>query len=221
MNVMAVAVLVVFLAFSTVEIIASKRKLTRIRYISSPVLMPILALFYGLFSNNLSWVIFTALGFAFLGDFFMLWHEKETALMLGIGSFLLCLVFYIMALLKPFSFLSEIPFWLFFLAIPYIAYGIVIYLRLKSYLGEMKIASIVYLVVVMALGFTALLRLGNYAGYLFWLPLFGSLLFIASDTILAYHIFRFDGKSKHGEFYATLFYIPAQLLLVLGFSLPS
>ena len=44
----------------------------------------------------------------------------------------------------------------------------------------------------------------------FWLPFVGSLFFVASDTILGYHLFRYQGKSKHGDFFAGLTYIPAQ-----------
>ena len=65
----------------------------------------------------------------------------------------------------------------------------------------------------------ALLRIRNRQGFPFWLPLIGSLLFVFRDTVLGYHLFKYGGASKHGEFIAGLLYYPAQLLLVLGFSL--
>lgn len=72
---------------------------------------------------------------------------------------------------------------------------------------------------VLLRGYAALTRVGSFKGFAYWFPLTGSLLFILSDTIIAFDVFAFRGQMRYGDFFAVLSYVPAQVLLVLGFLL--
>ena len=61
----------------------------------------------------------------------------------------------------------------------------------------------------------ALLRRFAVSGGGFWLPLFGALSFLVSDTLLAYQ--RFRGPLPAGAMLVALTYVGAQLLIVLGY----
>ncbi len=211
-----------FCAFSIVEIAANLFGLRKLQHVSAPILMPLLGLSFGLASPSLAWPawpVLAALGFGFIGDLFMLWSNRETFLMLGLGSFMVCLLFWTIALLAPFSSLAGTPAWRCLLALPYVACVIGIYFILRPHLGDMAVPVLAYSVVLCAMGFAAAFRLGRHGSGAFWIPLAGSLLFMASDTVLAFHLFLFKGKSRYGSFVAALLYIPAQFLLTLGLGL--
>ena len=221
MSTLSIAALALFGAFFLVELGAARFGKRKIRYAAKPVLVPLLILFYISRIQEENWLIVAALGCSFLGDLFMMRQEREAFLLAGMAAFMACLICYAVGLLQPFSSLPEVKVWFFLLLIPYILYMALHYKILKPYLGDMRLPSIVYFAVLLAMSCTALLRVWYHQGPLFWLPFVGSLLFVASDTILGYHLFRYDGKSKHGDLLVGLTYFPAQLLLVLGFSLSA
>jgi hypothetical protein len=63
----------------------------------------------------------------------------------------------------------------------------------------------------------ALVFFGEFKGLSYWSPEIGTVLFIFSDTIVAFNVFAYGGNMSRGDFTAALTYIPAQLLLVIGF----
>ena len=132
----------------------------------------------------------------------------------GLISFLVGHVFYIIALLEPVSF-SNIPFGVYILVLPFIFYGVFIYKNLLPYLKSMKIHAFLYLTVILIMSFSSLLRICSINNYQFWMPFLGALLFISSDTMLAFNQFRGKGREE----YIMITYIAAQLLIVLGFML--
>jgi uncharacterized membrane protein YhhN len=136
--------------------------------------------------------------------------------MIETAAFLLALVCYIIVLNQPISHLSKVPPAIHSLSIVYIAYGIIVFLKLRPYLGDMELPCLVYLAIVLLMSFSALIRIGQYKGRSLWLPLIGSLLFIASDTFLAINAFQYNGQMRYGDFLTTIFYLPAQVLIVLG-----
>ena len=77
MNGLSITSLVLFGVFSLIELGATKFNANKVRYVSSPILIPLLILFYVSHVQNKNWLIIAALGFGFLGDIFMLWQEKE------------------------------------------------------------------------------------------------------------------------------------------------
>jgi uncharacterized membrane protein YhhN len=212
-----IALVLLFLVFSVIEIYAAFTNQTALKFVSTPALMPLLAIFYLVSARKKNWLIVAALALSLFGDVLNQWQTNEDIFMIETGAFLVALVCYIIALNQPVSHLRRVPPTVYLLSVLYVAYGIVVYLMLRSYLGEMELPAIVYLAIVLLMSFSALARTGQFRGYSFWLPLIGSLFFIASDTFLAVNAFRYNGHLAFGDFLTTLFYIPAQVLIVLGF----
>jgi uncharacterized membrane protein YhhN len=219
MSVARMVLLIIFGSLSVLNLVAVGLKLRKVQYFSTPLRVPCLAVFYILGSTGANWLVVAALALAFIGDIIWFLQKKEAFMMLMSGAYLLCFVFYAIALVQPFSLLRGVPAWHYLTALVYIGYFVLIYSMLKSSMGEMKAPMTVYFAVVMVMGFAALTRLWWHQGLAFWLPFAGSLAFIASETVHGFHLFKHQGGTKHGELFGDLFYISGQLLLVLGFTM--
>lgn len=216
MKAIKIVIIALFLVFSAIEIYAAFTNQSSIKFISTPTLMPLLALFYLVSTRKKNWVVIAALVLSCVGDVLNQWQSNENILLIQTGAFLLVIVFYIIALNQPISHLRKVPLIVFFLSAIYIAYGIIDYLILQPYLGEMALPYIVYLAIALLMSFSALTRIGQFKGRSLWLPLIGSMLFIASDTILTVNTVKYNGQMRYGDFLTTIFYIPAQVLIVVG-----
>lgn len=204
--------LIVFMVVAIINIISVKNDDRFLKHLTKPLLIPILLLFY-LFSAPVSpMFIIIALIFGFLGDVFLMGNGLFFTI--GLFSFLTGHIFYIIALSKAIV-LSKIPIGLYFLIIPYVIYGIFVFKKLLPYLKKMKVQALLYLIIIMTMSFTSLIRIGNVNGYQFWLPFIGSLLFISSDSMLAFN--KFKSRSNKREVYVMITYVAAQLLIILGF----
>ena len=219
MSVARMVLLIIFGSLSVLNLVAVGLKMRKVQYFSTPLRVPCLAVFYILGSTGANWLVVAALALAFIGDIIWFLQKKEAFMMLMSGAYLLCFVFYAIALVQPFSLLRGVPAWHYLTALVYIGYFVLIYSMLKSSMGEMKAPMTVYFAVVMVMGFAALTRLWWHQGLAFWLPFAGSLAFIASETVHGFHLFKHQGGTKHGELFGDLFYISGQLLLVLGFTM--
>jgi uncharacterized membrane protein YhhN len=103
----------------------------------------------------------------------------------GLISFLIAHLFYIAA----FTYGRRIRPALSFL-IPFVLYGIFIYLILSPYLGDMKLPVAVYIVVILVMAWRAWERWSFTGEKAAMLAFIGAVLFIISDSILAINRFR-------------------------------
>lgn len=207
--------ILVYVLFSAANIISIKRSSKAGLWLTKPFLMPVLALFYAasVSSNDLNWLVILALVSAFFGDCFLLKGGK-TFLTAGIFSFLIAHVFYIFAFASSIAF-YHISLWLYILLLLYIIYGAVVYIALFPSLGTMKASAFVYIVVILTMSFISLMRMNNIYGSHFWLPYLGSIVFIISDTMVAFNTFKKNTIWR--EIMVMVTYITAQLMIVLGF----
>ncbi|MDF2883785.1 MAG: putative rane protein [Clostridiaceae bacterium] len=203
---------ILFLLLSLLNIISIKKHNKSIRIITKPLLMPTLLLAYLYNASCPSNFIVFALIFGFLGDTFLL--GDGIFFTAGLISFLLGHIFYITALLTPIS-LSKIPFYIYIVILPYLIYGFIVYNKLSPFLKSIKLQGLLYFIVLITMSFTSLLRIYNVHGYQFWFPFIGSILFVMSDTMLAFN--EFKSKTAVSEISIMLTYLAAQLLIVLGF----
>jgi uncharacterized membrane protein YhhN len=178
-----------------------------------PLLMPSLAAYF-FFSveqkNKLAFMVIIALLFSWIGDIMLLFQElKPIYFMLGLVSFLLAHITYIVVFnrssqsFKPKIFTYSTGFLL-------ALYGILLLLLMWAGLGDMKIPVIIYTIIIMTMGITALFRRANGAS----LVLIGAMLFIASDSLLALN--KFYQAFAAAGFWVMLTYILAQYLIVSG-----
>jgi uncharacterized membrane protein YhhN len=217
MSGLQIAICILYVCAAVGDVAAAKLKKKNLSYITTPLIMPLLALLYILVTDEFRLIVLFALVLGFLGEVLSLRSENESFFMGSITAFLAGHVLYIIAFLVPWSSLAAVRPWFFLLVIPYFVFYISVYRILAPHLGEMKIPGAVYMAAVCLMSFAALFRAWHQSGFIIWLAFIGSLLFIAADTILASN--QFKGKIKNGDMFATLTYIPAQALIMIGFAL--
>jgi uncharacterized membrane protein YhhN len=143
-----------------------------------------------------------------IGDIFLLFPEEK--FIHGLISFLIAHVLYILALSKYILGIKNILIVLFVLSI----YGLLVFNYLKDKLGKYKIAVISYISIIIIMGTLSI----NY--YLVDKSsesisfLYGSVLFIISDTTLA--IDKFNKKFYLAQFVILTTYYLAQYLIAIS-----
>ena len=152
----------------------------------------------------------------YLGDLFLL---KDSLFTAGLGAFLCGHIFYIIAFTRDIVWKPQTALLLLIL-IPYIIY----ILWLKKHLipwvpANMKIPVFVYMAAIVAMSVCAFLRFSAVGGglsaeYIFYTFL-GSVLFVASDSILAMTVFKRDVGSFM-EVGVMITYVFAQFLIMWG-----
>ncbi len=149
------------------------------------------------------YMIIAGLIFSLAGDIFlMLPTDRFVA---GLVAFLLAHLFYSAA------FASEISVLIWWPLIPFVIYGIAIYIILASSLGKLRLPVLIYVAVILIMAWLAWERLIQTGQTGALLAAIGAILFIISDTILA--IDRFRGTFKLSRASNLITYFAAQLLI--------
>jgi uncharacterized membrane protein YhhN len=205
--------LFIFLAVVVIELLTQIYGWANLHIIVKPLLMLTLAMFF-YFSlakrKNLAFLVIIALLFSWLGDIFLLFQEIKTLYFtLGLVSFLLAHLTYIYIFsnssqnFKPKLFTYSTGFLLILFG------GLLVYLMWPG-LGGLKIPVVIYTTVIITMGISALFRKANGASSV----LVGAMLFIASDSMLAFN--KFYQPIDAAGFWVMLTYILAQYFIVNG-----
>jgi len=179
-------------------------------------LMPLVLAVYIFGAEKILVTVILALVFGWLGDTFLLDISDPRRFKLGIASFLLGHVCYIISMFnyaRPFN----IPVVVISAAVA-VCLGVIIFKIVRPG-KEMKISVIAYEAIIMTMAIFAIQLFLSQGSSFGAFVLAGSLCFVASDSTLSYVIFR--KSSKLGDFFVMLTYIAAQLLITLGFSTPG
>jgi uncharacterized membrane protein YhhN len=179
------------------------------RFITKPALMIILMAYYFLYAVNFKILFLLALLFALMGDIFLL-GEGFTYFLCGLGSF------FIMQILYSFVFYSskaKIVIQDILGSVFLLVYGaILITLLWPNLSSSLKLPVSLYSVAIIFMAYFAMIRKKSNATYV---PvLLGSLLFIASDSLLALN--EFTDFINHAGLGVMATYIAAQFLIVTG-----
>jgi uncharacterized membrane protein YhhN len=156
--------------------------------------------------------IVLALLFGWIGDVLLLKIGDTRFFKIGLGSFLIGHICYIIAMYKyalPFN--IPVALCCFVVAV---GLGIFIY-KVTRPSPEMKIPIILYETVIFVMAIFAVQLFLSQGGYFGGFVLAGSLCFVFSDGMLAYDTFR--KKTKWGYFFVMLTYILAQFFITWGF----
>ncbi|SNS96389.1 Uncharacterized membrane protein YhhN [Ekhidna lutea] len=181
---------------------------------TKPMLMPLL-MFY-VYRSSIGkttkriLLVSGALFFSWLGDVALMYQANEAFFIAGIGLFLVAQIIYVIVLRtsayqKPSFNLVQV--------IPFLAYGGALFFVLLP-AGDFTIPISIYGVVILTMVIMARLREGNTSQESFRLALYGSILFVLSDSILAFNAFH-TAIPYAGVFIMST-YCAAQLLLVKG-----
>lgn len=187
---------------------------------TKPLLMLLLILFFFLATkgtqNIFRNLVLLALLFSWIGDVVLLFQERNPNFFLGgLVSFLLAQICYTLAFRQISTHhsptLLEQKGWM---LIPFVAYGIGFFFLIKSGLGALRIPVILYELIILLMGITALNRFRRveYSSFLFVFA--GALCFILSDSLLAVN--KFSQPLPLAGFFIMLTYIMAQYLIIRG-----
>jgi uncharacterized membrane protein YhhN len=188
-----------------------------LQYVFKPLLMVTLAMYFIASTSSLQHpfkrFVLLALFFSWLGDIFLIFQKDDNPFfILGLGSFLIAQIFYIIFFHKVKT-LENIKSRIWPLVIVVIYYFLLIYL-LSPYLGDMRVPVRVYGAVISLMLMVAIhmsFLKNRKAGLLL---AFGALLFVISDSILA--IDKFYQALGAAGFLVMITYVAAQFILVEG-----
>lgn len=195
-----------FICIVLIEIFISPRY-PQLRLLTKGAIVSSLLIYYILKVPPQNRLYILALIAALVGDLFLA-IQKGNYFELGLGSFLVMQILYILIFKRAFTMPSGTKLWislgiLFF----YIAFAIFSW----GSFGELQIPVLIYALAILSMLFVAInINTGTYFNYLGW----GALLFVISDLILAINKFLMPIPMEHLLVMAT--YGAAQLLICLG-----
>ncbi len=196
------------IVFSGLYILGDLLRIPLLKYVFKP-LATILIIFFALLqpmetSETYKFLIITALVFSLVGDVFLLLPSDK--FVHGLVSFLIAHLFFIAAFALGFGPYLEISY-----LIPSAIYAVVFLWVLLSKTGNLKIPVLVYSLVLMVFLWQASGRFYYLADSSSSLILTGAVLFIVSDTVLAYDRFvrsyKFSSALIHSTYWAALFFL--------------
>ena len=213
--------LVLFLIDAIIHIFGIVKENQKIIYCTKPLLMILLAAYYTLGTialNTFDWLMLVAILCGCSGDTFLMFKDNDKYFLLGMLSFMLGHIFYIIS----FTLYIGVDMILFpvlglLLFLPTLIILYFTFPRFKDKMGDMKIPVMVYMGVIMTMNLFTIFRLSKIGLFCpcFFLTYLGSVLFILSDSLIAVNIFD-DKKVKNVRIYIMVTYILGQFLIAQG-----
>lgn len=160
--------------------------------------------------------VFAGLLFGLVGDCFLMFQNVNPSFFLfGLASFLIGHLLYISAFYLDYIWNSRIEkgYTRWALAI-FGVFCVAFYLYLRPYLAEMKIPVMAYAFVISLMGIMAANRKGRVNSLSFKLIMWGAVLFIVSDSVLAFN--RFVATFENAGLVVMATYMLAQYLIAMG-----
>jgi uncharacterized membrane protein YhhN len=212
--------LILFTLAGLATILSNLNGMGNVQYWSKPLLMTFLAGYYiaKTTSEERSLSVLVALAFSFLGDSFLMFEQVDQLyFMLGLGSFLLAHLTYIIAYKHhvhasdgdELTGLRRVR-----LAFPIILAGSGLLIVLFPHLGDLKLPVVIYAVILMLMVLNALFRYNRTSSESFWFVFCGAVLFMVSDSLLALN--KFLRPLPFAGIGIITTYIAAQFLIVEG-----
>ncbi len=204
-----------YIVIAAANLVAQVISSVELNRFTKPVLMPLL-LFYILEYSKGRVTIKTlllslAILLSWLGDVALLYQSNQLYFMIGLGLFLAAQITYIVVLKK--STFQDIRFDI-LKVLPFALFALILFAILIPSAGDLAIPIFIYGIVISIMAGTARLRDGLTFQESYRLALYGSLLFLASDSILAINKFYIEIPVSGLWIMST--YAAAQLLLVQG-----
>lgn len=217
----SVAAGVVFIVDVIVHLIAITTQKERLRRVTKVLLMPLLALCFFLLwrvagDDPVPIYVMVALLFGCVGDACLIDHHHPVGFPLGLVAFSVGHVLYILQMLA----ITAVPaFWMIVLIIVVYGAGVAMtFRRLTLYLPKKLWGGcLFYMLLLCTLSATAAIGVLNRFSLGTVCLFAGTLLFLLSDTILSFEIFK--GETKNGNLKVMITYIAAQILIAAGFFL--
>ena len=183
--------------------------------ITKPMLMPLLLIYYLLITSVYEWFLIVGLVCGFLGDVFLLAKGNKKLFLYGLISFLLGHLSYIIGFILD---IRSFNWWVLIFIGIFVVFALKIMQILGPTLGKMKIPVLVYISIIGTMAILSVmifLDSTHPLGSKGLLLLIGALLFVASDSILAWQ--RFKNDFQYSAAYIMITYVLAQFCIVMAF----
>jgi uncharacterized membrane protein YhhN len=208
--------LIAYFVFLTFHVLAEYYENKKGRFATKPFLMSLL-IFYYAFSIPLAqydWLLILALIFGWLGDISLMIGREGKWFMLGLGSFLIGHIFYILSFLLSISDITQFPLWGFIYFIPTILTALIFLSMIKGKMGDLQKPTVIYILIITIMSISTTLRLADVQGTSFYLVWIGSILFMIADGIIA--LDKFHKEIPQSRVYVMIPYGLGQFLIVQG-----
>lgn len=193
-----------------------------LEFATKPLLLSSLLVFFIFSTQRMDYgkfrkLIVGGLFFSFLGDVFLMFQSgSSTYFMLGLSAFFIAHLLYLWAFTRVYIKNQEVELikkqgWIMILIL---GYGIFFFRTVKDHLGKMSGPVIAYITVISLMLLMAVNRYNRVGKVSFWLITIGALLFVASDSFLAWNKFMEPFDDAHILIMGT--YGIAQLCIMLG-----
>ncbi|MDO4192157.1 MAG: lysoplasmalogenase [Erysipelotrichaceae bacterium] len=204
-RIISIFVLGLYIVCSAIDVYASEHHGRRTCKV---FLMPLLLGYYVLNANMVSTFLCAALVFGWIGDLCLM-KDGKWPFVFGLTAFMIGHFCYIYVFTRDLLIYSIRPVYYLSL-IPYLIYLALSMKHIVPHAGrKMRYPVMAYMVVLLVMSWTALLRCLASGGLPVWI---GSLLFLISDTLIACRTFL-----KKGDRGIMLTYVLAQFLIISGF----
>ena len=214
--------LVLFFIVAIIEVYAEFKDNKKIEYLTKPLLMPLLILFYisGVqLMANVDWLIVVALIGGWAGDIFLMLEDEEKWFLFGMAGFLINQLFYIISFFLSISDITNFVSWGYFLLGPAILILVFTVPRFINKTEDMKIPVLVYLIAIFLMHIAAIFRGAEFLGLPFVLVYVGSISFMFSDACIAVN--KWAGEFTNARLIIMTTYILAQFYIILGLTLTA
>ena len=208
--------LALFFIFVLSELICSSiTSLSGWHYLTKPLIVTSLVVYFYMNSRHLSKqtvvLMLFALLFSLAGDVLLMFvNLSANYFIAGLIAFLLAHILYIIVFVKYRDKNKKIS----ILPIIFVIYGVCAFLILRNSLNEMLVPVVVYMIVIMIMAIMASLRKGTMAANTYRWVLIGAVLFLVSDSLLAFN--KFYQAIPYSNISIMLTYALAQLGIVIG-----
>lgn len=160
--------------------------------------------------------IFSGLIFAWIGDILLMLQSGNSSFFIsGLIAFLICHIFYIRAFTLDYLLAPKQK-------NPYFIIGIIVFaifcaalfIYLEPHLGAMQVPVLIYAIIISIMAMMAVSRFGRVNLFSFEIIFYGAVLFLFSDSMLAYN--KFVAPLPNAGLVIMASYMLAQYLIVLG-----
>lgn len=211
--------LILFISNALVHVIGQGVGVQILIDVTKPLILPFLAGYYVASSSfPRSFILLTALFFCWIGDIALMFTGYgEIWFMTGLVSFLFGHIFFVITYRQ---FRSEsienglMPVQKIRFSLPVVLAGTGLIAVLYPVLGALRIPVMVYATVIIVMVMNSIFRFGRTPSMSFWLVFFGAVMFMVSDSILAFN--KFIGGINMSGVWIMATYISAQYLIIEG-----
>lgn len=195
MNKQAHTAKILFWVNGVIHILAIIMEHELAQQITKPLLMVLLAAYFhfAVQRNGFTRWIMLAIIFSFGGDVALMFQQIQPIyFILGLASFLIGHLFYTYGMAKYPNFNQGYAIKNKWIALPLLGYGVGLVYFLWSGLGAMTVPVVIYSIVIMLMGLSAINMSGRVNTTAATYIIIGAILFILSDSVIALNKFKAD-----------------------------